>query len=48
MNGSIAESLKEEREELDDIRAYDAAKAEPSQPIPFAQAMREIDQGEID
>lgn len=38
----------EELEELDDIRAYDAAKAEPSQPIPFAQAMREIQEGDID
>lgn len=38
----------EELEELDDIRAYDAAKAEPSQPIQFTQAMREIEEGEID
>jgi len=37
--------IKEELEELDDIRAYDAVKAQPSEPIPFAQAMREIHEG---
>jgi hypothetical protein len=45
---AVWRQIKEELEELDDIRAYNAAKAEPSQPIPFAQAMREIDEGEID
>ena len=34
--------IKEELEELDDIRAYDEAKAQPSEPIPFEEAMREI------
>lgn len=32
----------EELEELDDIRAYDAAKAGPQEKIPFEQAVREI------
>lgn len=29
-------------EELDDIRAYEEAKRQPSDPIPFDQAVREI------
>ncbi len=37
--------ILEEIEELEDIRAYDAAKAQPSQPIPFKQALHEIQQG---
>jgi len=40
--------IGEELEELDDIRAYDEAKALPSEPIPFAQAMRELHEGKID
>jgi PHD/YefM family antitoxin component YafN of YafNO toxin-antitoxin module len=40
--------IKEELEELDDIRAYDDAKAQPSEPIPFEQAIREIHEGKID
>ena len=40
--------IRRELEELDDIRAYDAAKAQPSEPIAFEQAMREIDEGRID
>lgn len=40
--------IKEELEELNDIRAYDEAKAHPSEPVPFEQAMREIHEGEID
>jgi hypothetical protein len=40
--------IKEELEELDEIRAYDEAKAQTSEPIPFEQAMREIDEGKID
>ena len=35
----------EELEELDDIRAYDAAKAESSEQIPFELAVREIQEG---
>jgi len=42
------QQIKEELEELDDIRAYDEAKAQPSEPIPFEQAMREIHEGKID
>lgn len=42
------QQIKEELEELDDIRAYDDAKAELSEPIPFEQAMREIHEGKID
>jgi PHD/YefM family antitoxin component YafN of YafNO toxin-antitoxin module len=32
----------EELEELDDIRAYDAAKADSQDAVPFEQAVREI------
>lgn len=34
----ILESL----EELDDLRAYDNAKSQPADPVPFGQAVREI------
>lgn len=37
------ERVLEELEELDDIRAYDEAKAGPQEAIPFEQAMREIE-----
>ena len=40
--------IQEALEELDDLRAYDAAKAETSQPIPFEQALREVRDGDID
>ena len=36
------ERIQEEMEELEDIRAYDAAKMEPSDPIPFQVAIAEI------
>jgi PHD/YefM family antitoxin component YafN of YafNO toxin-antitoxin module len=36
--------LMEEVEELESIRAYDAAKQCGEQPIPFDQAVREIQQ----
>ena len=36
------ERIQEEMEELEDIRAYDAAKMEPSDPIPFQEAIAEI------
>ena len=32
-------------EELDDIRAYDEAKREPSDIVPFEEAVSEINQG---
>jgi hypothetical protein len=35
-------------EELDDIRAYDEAKSQPSEAIPFEQAVSEIRQGMSD
>ena len=38
------QQILEELEELDDIRAYDAAKASGDEAIPFDQAMAEIDQ----
>jgi len=38
------QQMLEELEELDDIRAYDAAKASGSETVPFDQAMAEIDQ----
>jgi hypothetical protein len=37
------EKLLEDLEELDSIRAYDAAKQSGETPIPFGQAMREIE-----
>lgn len=36
------ERIIEDLEELDDLRAYDAAKSEPDEAIPFDQAVREI------
>jgi hypothetical protein len=39
------QQIKEELEEVDDIRACDEAKAQPSEPVPFEQAMREIRDG---
>lgn len=38
------QQMLEELEELDDIRAYDAAKASGDEAVPFDQAMAEIDQ----
>jgi len=34
--------ILEELEELEDIRAYDRAKAGPQEAVPFEQAVREI------
>ena len=42
------EQIKEELEELDDIRAYDEAKRHPSKPAPFEQAMLQIRAGKTD
>jgi hypothetical protein len=39
------QQIKEELEEFDDIRAYDEAKAQPSEPVSFEQAMHEIHEG---
>jgi PHD/YefM family antitoxin component YafN of YafNO toxin-antitoxin module len=39
------ERVLEELEELDDIRAYDEAKAGPQDAIPFEQAVRELEKG---
>lgn len=39
------ERVVEDLEELDDIRAYDKAKAGPQDAIPFDQAVREIRAG---
>lgn len=36
--------MLEQLEEIDDIRAYDAAKAEEDEIIPFDQAVREIEE----
>jgi len=38
------EQILEDMEELDDIRAYDKAKSEPSEPVPFEQAVQQIRQ----
>lgn len=37
--------ILEELEELDDIRAYDKAKLNPQDMIPFEQAVRENEEG---
>ena len=37
--------ILEELEELESIRAYDAAKASEDEAIPFPQAVKEIEQG---
>ncbi len=39
------EQILEALEGLDDIRAYDEAKSNPSDPIPFEQAVSEIREG---
>lgn len=36
------EKLMEELEELEDIRAYDAAKASGEKPIPYEQVLKDI------
>ena len=37
------EKMMEELEELADIKAYDRAKARKSEPVPFEQAVKEIE-----
>jgi hypothetical protein len=37
------EKILEELEELADIKAYDRAKARKSEPVPFEQAVKEIE-----
>ena len=37
--------IQEDMEELDDIRAYDEAKSEPSEPVPFDRAVEQIRKG---
>ena len=39
--------IVEEMEELADIRAYDKAKASPSEPLPFEDAVKEIREDKI-
>lgn len=39
------ERILEELEELDDIRAYDKAKAGPQESVPFEQVVRETQEG---
>ena len=39
---SAWKKIKEELEELADIRAYDKAKTLPSRPVPFAEAIKKI------
>ncbi len=45
---AVWQEIRDALEELDDIHAYDEAKAHSSEPIPFEQAMREIYEGKID
>lgn len=37
------EKIMEKLEELEDIKAYDHAKTRKSEPIPFEQALKEIE-----
>jgi len=37
------ERILDELEELEDIKAYDRAKARKSEPVPFEQAVKEIE-----
>ena len=39
------ERIIDDLEELDDIRAYDKAKAGPQDTVPFEQAVREMEEG---
>ncbi|MGO9372794.1 MAG: hypothetical protein ACLQBD_11920 [Syntrophobacteraceae bacterium] len=39
------EQIVDALEELDDIRAYDDAKGDPTETIPFEQAISEINKG---
>ena len=39
------EKVLDALDELDAIRAYDEAKSQSSEPIPFEQAVREIQEG---
>lgn len=41
------QKIVEEMEELDDIRAYDESKAQPSDSVPFDTAVKEIREGKI-
>ena len=41
------EKIVEAIEELDDIRAYDEAKSQPSDPIPLDEALKEIREGKV-
>jgi len=41
------ETLLEAMEELEEIRAYDAAKASGDESVDFEQAVREIERGEL-
>ena len=42
------DKMMEQLEEIDDVRSYDAAKAEEDEVIPFDQAVREIEEGRDD
>jgi len=39
--------ILEALEELDDIKTYDEAKSQPSEPVPFEQAVEEIKRGNM-
>ena len=41
------EKIVEAIEELDDIRAYDEAKSQPSDPMPLNDAVKEIREGKV-
>jgi hypothetical protein len=45
---SAWEQIIEALQELEDIRAYDEAKQQPSESIPFEEAMSEIEERKCD
>lgn len=40
------QQIMEELEELDDIRSFDEAKTQPSNPVPFEDVAKKIERGE--
>ncbi|MFO7668975.1 MAG: hypothetical protein R6W31_04890 [Bacteroidales bacterium] len=46
-NGENSKTSQEIQEEADTLKAYDSAKAEDDEIIPFDQAIREIETGQF-
>ncbi len=41
------QQIKEDLEELEDIKAYDKAKSRPSEPVPLNEAVEELRKGNV-